>query len=76
MEFLINHRDFFRVTAIFSSLFFNFVLIYASWTGEYAAWVTTIFVASVAVVSAFICELTSFYQHFKNRIKANSSVEL
>ncbi len=55
---LMTYREKFRLTAITSSLFFNFFLIYASWSGEREAWVTTYIIASIAIISALVCHIT------------------
>ena len=62
MDFLTRHRDRFRLAAIISSLYFNFCLIYASWSDDPAAWTTTLIIANVAIVSALVCHIT---KHFK-----------
>lgn len=56
--FLFTYRAKFRLTAICSSLMFNFVLIYASWADDFAAWVTSFVIAALAVISALVCHVT------------------
>lgn len=63
MDFFTKYRDRFRLTAIVSSLYFNFALIFAAWTGEFAAWFTAFFIASVAIISAFVCFLVPEPDH-------------
>lgn len=58
MDFLIKYRDKFRLTAIGSALFFNFLLIYSSWSGDETAWTTTFIIAATAIISALVCHIT------------------
>lgn len=66
MDFLTRHRDRFRLTAIISSLYFNFSLIYASWSDDSAAWTTTFIIAAVAIISALVCHITKDIKHPKH----------
>ena len=69
MDFLTRHRDRFRLAAIISSLYFNFALIYASWSDDSAAWTTTLFIVAVAIVSALVCHITK-----DNKLPKNSTL--
>lgn len=58
MNFFKEHRDKFCLTAIFSSLFFNFFMIYASWADDDNAWTTAFIIAGIAILSGLVCQFT------------------
>ncbi|MBD5280830.1 MAG: hypothetical protein HDS35_09870 [Bacteroides sp.] len=62
-KFLSTYREKFRLTAIGSSMMFNFFMIYAAWAEDENAWTTTYIIAGIAIVSAIICQFTQ--QHTK-----------
>lgn len=58
MNFFFRYRDKFRMTTIFSSIFFNFFMIYAAWADDDNAWTTTYIIACIALVCAIVCHFT------------------